>query len=1189
MRKFYIITILLLSSIGVFAQDEVINIPDANFKKALLNHNPVIDTNNDGEIQKSEARKYTGIMYVNLRQIKTLTGIEYFENLTELKCQNNQLTTLNLSRNTKLTRLICYSNKIAELDISKSIKLEELVCWGNELTQLNVSNNTKLKKLNCSGNELTQLDVSKNVNLISLECGMIINYAFLYNQLTQLNISKNVNLKVLNCSNNQLTQLDVSKNINLEYLRCTNNQLTQLDISKNTKLKKTDFSKNTIDLSGLWSIKSSLPLGCDFKYKPQNNIYSVISVTKAYEADYFGQSVVNGKNTTFKWYNVSGELVDDNAYIETVSGTTGKFIIKKEGAYYCQMSNPEFPDLDINTNLICFSSSTEEVVDIPDANFKKCLLKDKTINTNHDGEIQLSEAQNYKGKIHVYSKNIKSLKGIEHFINIYELNCRDNKLTQVDVSKNINIRVLHLGSNKLKQLNISKNIKLYELNCGNNLLKKLDVSNNVELANLYCSRNRLTQLNIDKSIKLYTLDCSANQLTQLDISKNIKLKEVSCSENQLTQLDVLENIRLTRLSCQSNKIKRLDVSKNINLQVFSCGINQLIQLDLSNNSKLERLYCNTCQLTQLDISKNTKLTTLNCENNKLTQLDINKHTLLRSFSCRDNRLTQLDVSKNISLESLRCSYNQLTQLDVSNNPKLIYLYCSRNKLSFSELWSIKENLPNFNYKPQNKLYDEKIVAVDTEIDYSSELNVNGKTTTFVWYNRSTNTEVDETSIKVIVGGKFKFLQEGKYYCRMSNTEFEGFELHTNTITVLKGQSLTFNPPAAAKINTKITLEATASTGLDVTYEIVSGEATLEDNVLTTTTEGTLVIKAVQAGNEEYAKAEKEVTIQVSKHDQTLTFNPSTAIKINDKVTLVATASTGLDVTFELVSGKAKLDGNILTATTEGALVVKAIQTGNEEYGLVEKEVTIQVTKYDQIITLDIQKTAKVNDKITLNATASTGLDVTYQIVSGEATLDGNILTPTAEGTLVVKAIQTGNEEYASVEKEATIQVNKRNQTITFDVKETVKVNDKITLTATASSGLDVAYEIVSGNATLEANTVTFTDAGEVQVKAIQAGNNEYNAVEKTVTITVTKSTAIDNLSVIGAKIYPNPVTDILNIELQETGSYTVTILNSIGDIVTQQTVSSVNTAIDMSAYNSGIYIIKVTTGNRSYTGKIIKQ
>ena len=49
----------------------------------------------------------------------------------------------------------------------------ELDCNENQLTCLNVSKNTALKLLDCSWNQLTSLDVSKNTALTTIECDNI--------------------------------------------------------------------------------------------------------------------------------------------------------------------------------------------------------------------------------------------------------------------------------------------------------------------------------------------------------------------------------------------------------------------------------------------------------------------------------------------------------------------------------------------------------------------------------------------------------------------------------------------------------------------------------------------------------------------------------------------------------------------------------------------------------------------------------------------------------------------------------------------------------------------------------------------------------------------------------------------------------------------------------------------------------
>ena len=117
--------------------------------------------------------------------------------------------------------------------------MKKLKCFNNQLTSLDVSKNKALTYLDCYSNQLTSLDVSKNTALTQLYCKN--------NQLTKLDVSKNTALTELNCSNNQLTKLDVSKNTTLFYLGCFNNQLTSLDIS-NTEINTLNYQGNNYQI-----------------------------------------------------------------------------------------------------------------------------------------------------------------------------------------------------------------------------------------------------------------------------------------------------------------------------------------------------------------------------------------------------------------------------------------------------------------------------------------------------------------------------------------------------------------------------------------------------------------------------------------------------------------------------------------------------------------------------------------------------------------------------------------------------------------------------------------------------------------------------------------------------------------------------------------------------------------------------
>ena len=87
---------------------QFVEIPDANFKEYLLEN---FDTNQDGNISLSEAKVVLEINCSN-RNIETLDGIEKFENLERLICNDNQLDELELRYNKKLSWLVCNNNKV---------------------------------------------------------------------------------------------------------------------------------------------------------------------------------------------------------------------------------------------------------------------------------------------------------------------------------------------------------------------------------------------------------------------------------------------------------------------------------------------------------------------------------------------------------------------------------------------------------------------------------------------------------------------------------------------------------------------------------------------------------------------------------------------------------------------------------------------------------------------------------------------------------------------------------------------------------------------------------------------------------------------------------------------------------------------------------------------------------------------
>jgi hypothetical protein len=178
--------------------------------------------------------------------------------------------------------------------------------------------------------------------------------------------------------------------------------------------------------------------------------------------------------------------------------------------------------------------------------------------------------------------------------------------------------------------------------------------------------------------------------------------------------------------------------------------------------------------------------------------------------------------------------------------------------------------------------------------------------------------------------------------------------------------------------------------------------------------------------------------------------------------------------------------------------IEASQAGDPNYNIANAisqsfyVSSTTVTLQSQTITFPaIANKVFTDAPFTLNATASSGLPVTYRLVSGPASLSGSAVTITGCGTVTLEAMQSGNSTFdAATPVQRSFIVNKANQTITFGALANKSFGDEpFTIAASASSGLAVAFRVVSGPAMISGNTVTITAAGVVTIEAVQAGNS----------------------------------------------------------------------------------------------------
>ena len=279
------------------------NFPDANFREEMREDLKIYDEDKDGRLSAAEIAK---IRTINIPQkgIKDLTGIEHFTSLENLFCQVNELTVLDLSRNTALTLVNCSRNQLTSLNLGKNtaIKAEKIAADGNiyritpaedgTFDLLTLPGDFDVKKTGSwTGGTVsgTTLTVNKDAAFVTYtyDLGRSDKKTALFtlliagqerapvpinattfpdesfrhgvaweldsNRDDQLSMDEIVTVRKLDVKWDlairptvdgleDLTGIEYFTE--LESLTCTNYQLTSLDLSKNTKLKQLNVSEN---------------------------------------------------------------------------------------------------------------------------------------------------------------------------------------------------------------------------------------------------------------------------------------------------------------------------------------------------------------------------------------------------------------------------------------------------------------------------------------------------------------------------------------------------------------------------------------------------------------------------------------------------------------------------------------------------------------------------------------------------------------------------------------------------------------------------------------------------------------------------------------------------------------------------------------------------------------------------------
>ena len=312
----------------------------------------------------------------------------------------------------------------------------------------------------------------------------------------------------------------------------------------------------------------------------------------------------------------------------------------------------------------------------------------------------------------------------------------------------------------------------------------------------------------------------------------------------------------------------------------------------------------------------------------------------------------------------------------------------------------------------------------------------------------------------------------------------------------------------------------------VTWTVISGPASVSGNSMTVSGSGSVTVRATV-----YGVASNELTLNVEKAapvlwklvvsgSPSLTYNGSGLTYDLSRLTLTgqdqfgnAYSLTGKTVTWGVVSGPAKIHGNIMTVTGSGTIVVQASAEGRAS-----NQQTIPVTQGLPVLTnLKIFGNPALAyggkafdfdlDDLTLVGTDQFGnpynidkKQVEWILVSGPATLSGSVLTVAGSGAIVVAAKVDGvisesqTLTVAGAVPSLTNLILSGNPALNFNGTSFTYNLGGLALNgrdqvgkAYDLTGKPVEWSVVSGPATVSGNTLTVTGSGTVVVSAKVGG------------------------------------------------------------------------------------------------------
>lgn len=200
---------------------------------------------------------------------------------------------------------------------------------------------------------------------------------------------------------------------------------------------------------------------------------------------------------------------------------------------------------------------------------------------------------------------------------------------------------LDISQKKLENsLKLEGFINLKELECRDNEITHLEVVNCPQLEEIDCSRNRIVELNIKNCPQLKNLCAYSNLLTSLDLSQNHALEKLNIDNNNFSERD------LSFLSSLKN-LRKLWIGNNVEWRI-SQGIYNRFTGSLEFLKDMEKL--EWCDISNTDIDRGLeylpkKMEVFRCLNNYRPNAEVKVLNKLLEKGKSDKFSQKLEIYK----------------------------------------------------------------------------------------------------------------------------------------------------------------------------------------------------------------------------------------------------------------------------------------------------------------------------------------------------------------------------------------------------------------------------------------------------------------------------------------------------------------------------------------------------------------